>query len=57
MSRSRKKIAVTRSWNMKTQKAIVDENGEWMLGLSAPKACGPYYVTINQDTLHCLILK
>ncbi|MCD4731573.1 MAG: chitobiase/beta-hexosaminidase C-terminal domain-containing protein [Bacteroidales bacterium] len=49
-------ITIKGSWNNETIKAITDKDGKWMLKLPTPKAGGPYYVTINEDTLQNIMI-
>lgn len=51
-----KKIIVTGSWNNIPVTAITGDNGNWELKVSTPKASGSYYVTINQDTIHNVLI-
>ena len=44
-----KVIQVTGSWNNKTEKAITDNTGKWMLKLSTPSAGGPFTLIINGE--------
>ncbi len=44
-------IIVKGSWNNTVIKTVTNDNGEWMLRLPTPEAGGPYFVTVNDDTL------
>jgi sialate O-acetylesterase len=44
-------VAVKGSWNNIAVMTITDDHGKWMLKLPTPEAGGPYFVTINNDTL------
>ena len=50
------KIRIKGSWNDISQETITDANGEWMLKLSTAESGGPYFVCINNDTLHNVLL-
>lgn len=49
-------IVITGSWNNKAIKTTSNTNGKWTLNLPTPKAGGPYFVTINSDTLHNVLI-
>ncbi|RLD51572.1 MAG: 9-O-acetylesterase, partial [Bacteroidetes bacterium] len=49
-------ITVKGSWSNDTVKTIVYKDGKWVLKLPTPKASGPYFVTINLDTLHNVMI-
>ncbi|MEN8123319.1 MAG: sialate O-acetylesterase, partial [Bacteroidota bacterium] len=51
-----KKITITGSWNNKPVTTITGDNGEWTLEIATPKAGGPYYLAINEDTLHDVMI-
>ncbi len=49
-------VNIKGSWNNISKKTTADEDGKWMLKLTTPQAGGPYFVTINQDTLHNIMI-
>lgn len=49
-------ITITGSWNNKPIQTIADKNGNWNTKLSTPKAGGPYFVSINKDTLQNVLI-
>ncbi len=49
-------IIVMGSWNSKAIETTTNPNGKWTLNLPTPKAGGPYFVTINSDTLHNVLI-
>ena len=42
-------VQVTGSWNNRTNSAVTDKSGKWMLKLSTPAAGGPYTLTIKGE--------
>ena len=44
------------SWNNTAIEVETNTNGKWSLKLPTPKAGGPYIVTINEDTLHNVMI-
>ncbi|MCD4737503.1 MAG: discoidin domain-containing protein [Bacteroidales bacterium] len=51
-----KDITVNGSWDNDAISTVANNNGEWNLKLHTPKAGGPYFVTINDDTLHNVMI-
>jgi len=49
-------VVVTGSWNNTAKETVTEPNGKWELELQTPKAGGPYFVTINNDTLHNVMI-
>lgn len=49
-------IVVKGSWANEIIKTITNKDGKWMLKLQTTKAGGPYFVTINDDTLHNVMI-
>nr|NQU93210.1 chitobiase/beta-hexosaminidase C-terminal domain-containing protein [Bacteroidota bacterium] len=49
-------VVVTGSWNNTAIETKSNENGEWQIKLPTTAAGGPYFVTINKDTLHNVML-
>ncbi len=50
------KILVSGSWNNKSHETISNSQGKWMLKLSTIEAGGPYFILINEDTIHNVML-
>ena len=42
-------VQVTGSWNNRTNSAVTNKSGKWMLKLSTPAAGGPFTLTIKSD--------
>lgn len=42
-----KTVRIFTSWDKKTQKVNVDENGNWSASMKTPAAGGPYYISFN----------
>ncbi|MEA1897567.1 MAG: sialate O-acetylesterase, partial [Bacteroidota bacterium] len=49
-------ILIKGSWNHNNVRTTSDKNGDWSLKLPTPEAGGPYFVTINDDTLHNVMI-
>ncbi|MCK5766356.1 MAG: chitobiase/beta-hexosaminidase C-terminal domain-containing protein [Bacteroidales bacterium] len=50
------RITVKSSWDKNAITTVAGHTGNWNLKLSTPKAGGPYFVTINADTLHNVMI-
>ncbi len=44
------------SWNDLPSESATNKDGKWMLNLQTPEAGGPYFVTINEDTIHNVMI-
>ena len=49
-------ITVKGSWDNNAITTLADNTGDWNLKLPTPEAGGPYFVTINDDTLHNVLI-
>ncbi len=49
-------ISIKGSWDHNNVQTTADKNGDWSLKLHTPEAGGPYFVTVNNDTLHNVMI-
>ena len=49
-------VLIKGSWNNTAIETKTNADGEWNLKLHTPKAGGPYFITINNDTLHNVLI-
>ncbi len=49
-------VLVSGSWNNNTKEIAAGADGKWIVKLQTPKAGGPYFITINDDTLHNVMI-
>ncbi|MFC2107314.1 sialate O-acetylesterase [Bacteroidota bacterium] len=50
------KISIKGSWDNISKETSAEADGKWMLKLKTIEAGGPYFVTINKDTIHNVLL-
>ena len=43
------RILVSTTWNKKSYETLADDNGQWMVEVSTPKAGGPYEIIISEN--------
>ena len=49
-------VLVTGSWDRKAMGTTADRAGRWMVRLTTPAAGGPYFITINSDTIRNVMI-